>query len=283
MTGLADVLTAAAPLLWAALAELLGERSGVLNIGVEGVMLTACLAAALAAGPWGPWWALAAAVAAGVGANLLFAAVLALGADQVVAGTGLVLVGAGATGAVFRHLQARGFAGALVPTLPWGPLEIGAIALVPALWWFFGRTRAGLLVRAAGENPHALAAAGVDPVVVRTAVLAVAGALVGTAGGALLLRAAGSFVEGMTAGRGFLALALVLLGRWRPTWVAAGALLLGAATGVQFHLQGLGLAGVPYQLLLALPFALALAVLALVPPARTGGPAALAAPYRRQR
>lgn len=279
----AEVLTAAAPLLWAALAELLGERAGVLNIGIEGVMLIGCLTAALAATPLGPWWGLAAGAVAGSLANVLFAVVVASGADQVVAGTGMVLVGAGLTGAVFRSLQARGFSGALVPTLPWGPLELGALLLVGAVWWFLQGTRAGLIVRACGENPDAVAAAGQNPVVVRVTVLAVAGALVGVGGAALVLRAAGSFVEGMTAGRGFLALALVLLGRWRPLPIAAGTLLLGAATGFQFHLQGLGLAGVPYQLLLALPYALTLAVLALVPPSRIGGPAALGKAYHRQK
>ncbi len=281
--SVAAVLTLAAPLLWAAMAELLGERAGVLNIGMEGVLLLACLAAALGAVAGGPWWGLLWAAGAGVAANLVFAAVVALGADQVVAGTGMVLAGAGLSGTVFRHLQARGFTGALVPTLDWGALELGALALVPALWWFLFRTRAGLLVRACGENPDAAAAAGVSPVLVRTLVLAAAGGLVGVGGAALVLRASGSFVEGMTAGRGFLALALVLLGRWRPFPVAAGTLLVGAATAWQFHLQGLGTAGMPYHLLLALPYLLTLAVLALLPPASGRAPAALALPWRRQR
>ncbi len=279
----AEVLTLAAPLLWAAMAELLGERAGVLNIGVEGVMLVACLAAALAAPGLGPGWAVLVAAAAGTVANLAFAVVVVLGADQVVAGTGMVLVGLGFTGTVFRAMQARGFSGALVPTLPWGPLELGGLLLPLALVLVLGRSRIGLVVRACGESPEAVAAGGIDPRRVRVVVLAAAGALVGVAGAALVLRASGSFVEGMTAGRGFVALALVLLGRWRPLPVAAGALLLGAATALQFHLQGLGLAGVPYHLLLALPYLLTLAVLALLPRAVAAGPAALGKPYRGQR
>lgn len=279
----ADVLTAVAPLLWAAVAELLGQRCGVLNIGIEGCMLVACLAAALAAPAWGAWPAVAVAAVVAAAINGLFALVVALGADQVVAGTGVVLAGMGASGAVFRHVQAGGFSGALVPTLPWGPLEIGAFFATAVLAWFLWRTRAGLVVRACGENPDAAAAAGSDPVRVRFVVLVVAGALIGVAGAALVLRAAGSFVEGMTAGRGFLALALVMLGRWRPTLVAAGAVLLGAATAFQFHLQGLGLASIPYHLLLAFPYLATLVVLAVVPPDRLGGPAALARPYRAQR
>lgn len=279
----AEVLTVAAPLLWAAMAEVLGERAGVLNIGMEGVMLVACLAAALTAPVAGPELAVLAAALAGVAANAVFAGVVLAGADQVVAGTGVVLVGMGLTGTVFRALQAHGFSGALVPTLPWGPLELGAVLAVPAVALVLARTRAGLLVRACGENPQAVAAAGVDPRLVRGLVLAVAGAMVGVGGAALVLRASGSFVEGMTAGRGFLALALVLLGRWRPGWVALGAVALGAATALQFHLQGMGLAGVPYHLLLALPYLLALVVLALLPRALAAGPAALGKPYQPQR
>ena len=279
----AEVLTVAAPLLWAALGELLGERAGVINIGTEGVMLIACLAAALAAPVVGPWPALAVALLAGALANGLFAAVVSSGADQVVVGTGMVLVGFGATGAVFRHLQAGGFSGALVETLPWGVPELGALAAAAFLAWFLAHTRPGLLVRACGERPEAVAAAGSNPVRVRLLVLLAAGALVGVAGGTLVLRAAGAFVEGMTAGRGFLALALVLLGRWRPSLVAGGTVLLGAATSLQFHVQGLGVAWLPYQALIALPYLATLAVLALVPRDRLGGPAALGQPYRRQR
>jgi len=276
------VLTLAAPLLWAAVAELVGERAGVLNIGLEGVMLIACLAAAVASPVVGPWWAIAAAALAGVAANAAFAAAVVLGADQVVAGTGMVLAGLGVTGIVFRTLQAHGLASTLVPTLPWGLLELGALVALAAVGVLLARTRIGLVVRACGENPEAVAAAGGSPPVVRFAVLVGAGALIGVAGAALVLRGAGAFVEGMTAGRGFLALALVLLGRWRPWAVALGTLLLGAATGLQFHLQALGLERVPYHVLLALPYLLTLAVLALVPRDRLGGPAALGRPYRGQ-
>lgn len=276
------VLTAAAPLLWAALGELVGERAGVLNIGVEGVMLVGCLAAAVAAPSWGPWGGVGAAVGAGAAVNLVFGVLVALGADQVVAGTGLVLAGAGLTGTIFRRMQAAGSAPPMVPTLPWGPLELVPLAVALGLGWWLRHTRQGLVLRAVGENPGAAAAAGVHPEAVRLAAMLWAGALSGVAGAALVLRASGAFVEGMTAGRGFLALALVMLGRWRPLPVAAGALLLGAATAGQFALQALG-GGVPYHLLLILPYALALTVLALLPPGRGGAPAALGRAWRRQR
>ena len=278
-----ELATLAAPLLWAATAEILGQRSGVLNIGIEGVMLVGCFAAAASAPIVGPWGAIAVALVASAVANSLFAAVVLAGADQVVAGTGMVLLSLGATGAAFRHLQALGFGGTLLPTVSWGPLELGSLAAVAGLAWLLGRTHAGLVIRACGENPDAVAAAGVDPRWVRGLCLAVAGGLVGVAGATLVLRSSGAFVEGMTAGRGFLALSLVLIGRWRPTLVAAASFLLAAATGVQFHLQGLGHNLVPYQLLLALPYALTIGVLALVPPDRLGGPAALGRPYYPQR
>jgi ABC-type uncharacterized transport system permease subunit len=277
------VLTAAAPLLWAALGELLGERAGVLNIGIEGVMLVACLAAALVAPTWGPWWGVVAAAGAGAVMNLGFAAVVAAGADQVVAGTGLVLVGAGLSGTVFRRLQAVGALPPLLPTLPWGPLEVAPLVAAGILMWWFGATKLGLKVRAVGENPDAAAAAGVSPVTVRVVVLGCAGVLTGLAGATLVLRAAGSFVEGMTAGRGFLALALVMLGRWRPLPVAAGALLLGAATSAQFSFQALGLGSVPYHLVLVVPYLLTLLVLAALPPGTSGSPAALGAGWRSQK
>jgi len=277
----AELLTITAPLIWAAMAELLGQRSGVLNIGIEGVMLVGCLAAALGAPVVGPWWAIALAAVAALAVNLLFAAAVVTGADQVVAGTGVVLLGAGLTGVVFRHLQTARATGVLLPTLPWGPLEIGGLCLVVAVMWFLKGTRAGLVLRACGENPDAVAAAGVSPVRLRLWVLACSGVLTGVAGAALVLRASGTFVEGMTAGRGFLALALVMLGRWRPLSVAAAALLLGAAITLQFHVQGLGV-NVSHNLLLAFPYVMTLIVLAVIPKDRLGGPAALAKPYRPQ-
>ncbi len=279
----AELLTIAAPLLWAAVAEVLGQRSGTLNIGIEGVMLIGCFTAATTAPVIGPWGAVGVALLAGVLANSIFAAVVIAGADQVVAGTGMVLLSLGVTGAVFRHLQAAGFSGALVPTLPWGTLELGALGAVAVSAWFLARTHAGLVARACGENPEAVASAGTDPRWVRFATLAVAGGLVGVGGAALVLRGSGAFVEGMTAGRGFLALALVLIGRWRPTFIAFAAIVLAAATGVQFHLQGLERDVVPYQLLLALPYIATVIVLALVPADRLGGPAALGRPYHSQR
>ena len=111
----------------------------------------------------------------------------------------------------------------LLPMAPWGPLEIGALVLVPVIAWWLHHSQAGLVLRACGENPEAVEAAGISVVRVRLMTLTVAGLLIGIGGATLVLRASGAFVEGMTAGRGFLALAIVLLGRWRPLWIAGGA------------------------------------------------------------
>ncbi len=279
----ADILTLTAPLLWAALAELLGQKAGVLNIGIEGIMLIGCLVAALVAPSAGPFWAIAAAAIVCAAVNTLFALVIILGADQVVAGTGLVLVGMGATGLIFRHVQTLGSASGLLPMAAWGPLEIGALLLVPLIAWWLKHTKAGLVLRACGENPHAVEAAGISVLRVRLIALLIAGAFVGIGGATLVLRASGAFVEGMTAGRGFLALAIVLLGRWRPLWIACGSIALGALTAAQLSIQGLGFEWLPYHLLIALPYMLTLIVLALIPSDRHGGPAALGKAFRSQK
>ncbi len=278
----ADILTLSAPLLWAALAELLGQKAGVLNIGIEGVMLVGCLVAALVAPEAGPIWAIAAAAIVCAIINGFFALAIVFGADQVVAGTGLVLAGMGLTGLVFRHMQTLGPAPGLLPMAGWGPLELGALLLVPVITLWLKHTKAGLVLRACGENPHAAEAAGISVVRIRLIALCVAGAFVGIGGAALVLRASGAFVEGMTAGRGFLALAIVLLGRWRPFWIACGSIVLGALTAIQLSIQGLGFEWLPYHLLIALPYLLTLIVLALLPGDQHGGPAALGKAFRSQ-
>jgi len=136
------------------------------------------------------------------------------------------------------------------------------------------RTHAGLALRAIGESPAAAEAAGIQPARVRFAALAFGGMLGGLAGGTLVISQAGTFVEGMSAGRGFIAIAIVVLGRWHPLGVALAALVFGAASALQFLLQALGLR-LPYQLFLALPYVVTLAALAGVA-GRVRAPASLA-------
>jgi simple sugar transport system permease protein len=146
--------------------------------------------------------------------------------------------------------------------------------LVPIVWWWMYRTHAGLALRAIGESPSAARAAGVRVDRVRWIAIAFGGAMGGLAGGTLVLAQAGTFAEGMSAGRGFIAIAIVVVGRWNPIGVAVAALLFGAASALQFLLQALGLA-LPYQLFLGLPYVLTLAALAGVA-GRVRAPAGLA-------
>jgi simple sugar transport system permease protein len=136
-----------------------------------------------------------------------------------------------------------------------------ALALVPITAWVLFRTRAGLAIRATGESAEVARAAGVPVRLLRLVATIAGGSLAGLAGASLVLGQVGSFAERMTAGRGYVAIAIVVLGRWHPLGVAVAALLFGAATALQFVFQALNLA-VPYQLFLALPYALTLLALA---------------------
>lgn len=277
---LLTALAFATPLLLAALGELVGERAGVLNIGLEGMMLggawagaTASFAAASA--PLG----LLGAVAAGMALASVFALLtITLKADAVVAGTGLNLFALGLTGTLHRALGER-WSEVRSAALPeWVFALIGA-ALVPLLWWSLKSTRPGLQLRAVGEYPAAADTAGVRVARVRWRATLFNGALCGLAGAFLSMSHTDSFGENMTAGRGFIALAIVIFGRWNPWGALGGALLFGAAEGSQFFLQSkIGTAF--YPLLLALPYALTLLVLAGFA-GRSPAPAALGQAYER--
>ena len=279
---LAAAVRISTPLLYAATGELLVERSGVINLGVEGAMLAGALAAALGAGLGGPWVGVLAAVTAGVAVAAVFAAV-ALGAraDQIITGTAVTLGSIGLTGAVYRGVYGAGGPGLSLPTF--APVPIPGLAgipvvgpalfaqpiltylawlLVPAVWWFLFRSWWGLALRATGESAAAARASGVPVRRIRVTAALVAGGLSGLGGATLVLAQVGTFAEKMTAGRGFLAIAVVVLGRWHPAGVLLASLLFGAATALQYAFQAMGL-GVPYQIFLMLPYLLALAALAV--------------------
>jgi general nucleoside transport system permease protein len=277
----AAAVRVATPLLLAATGETIAQRSGVMNLGLEGVMLTGALAAALGAASWGPWTGVAVAVLAGMLLAGLFALV-AIGAraDQVIAGTAVTLGAIGLTGTIYRQAFGAAGAGLDLPTLQPVPIPglsaapiLGfaffaqpaptylALLAVPVVWWFLFRTRAGLALRAAGESAAVARASGVRTRLVRAAATMVGGGFAGLAGATLVLAQVGTFAERMTAGRGYVAIAIVVLGRWHPLGVALASLAFGAAMALQFLFQTLGL-GVPYQLFLMLPYALALLALA---------------------
>lgn len=270
----------ATPLLLAALGEMLAERGGVINLGIEGTMLAGALGAALGASAAGVWGGVAVAVLAGVLLTLVFVIVsVRFQADQIITGTAITMAAVGLTGVVYR--QAFGVEGAgltlptfkplLVPVLSRIPVAGSALfgqpvlvylswAAVPLCWWLLFKTHWGLALRAAGEDPLAAAASGVRVIGIRAAAVLLGGAMAGLAGGSLVLAQVGTFAEEMTAGRGFIAIAIVVLGRWHPVGVLGAALLFGAATALQFLFQAMGL-GVPYQLFLVLPYLLALIAL----------------------
>jgi general nucleoside transport system permease protein len=284
---------AATPLAVAAIGEVVVERAGVINIGLEGALIAGAFGALVGAGVGGTTIGYLAGALAGVVVALVFALfVVRLRADQIITGTAVTLLAVGLTGTLYRVLYGEAGAALSIPTS--GPVAIPGLAAVPVigpaffaqppityvaylafplLWWWLYRTRAGLALRAIGERPEAAEVAGVRTGGVRLVAILFGGAMGGLSGATLVLAQAGTFAEGMSAGRGFIAIAVVALGRWHPTGVAIAALLFGAASASQFLLQAMGWA-LPYQLFLALPYALTLIALARVG-ARASAPAAL--------
>ncbi len=283
----------AAPLAFASLGELLVERAGMINIGLEGVILAGAFGAVVGASTGGVWLGFGSAILLGVAIAALFAVfAIWLRADQIITGTALTLLSLGATGMLYRAIYGTAGAALSIPTS--GPAAIPVLSripligtalfaqppvtyalylLVPLTWWWLYRTHAGLAVRAIGESPEAAESAGVHVARLRWVAVLYGGILGGIAGAMLVLTQAGTFAEGMSAGRGFIAIAIVVLGRWHPVGVAVAALVFGAATALQFLFQALGL-NVPYQVFLALPYVLTLAGLAGVA-GRVRAPAAL--------
>lgn len=269
----------ATPLMLAAIGELAVQRAGLINIGLEGVIIAGAFGALVGAAEGGPLAGYAMAVGAGMALAAVFAGfTVSLRANQIVAGTAVTLLGLGATGTVYRATY--GMPGSEVSlasgtvSIPWlreipllgsalfaqSPATYLLYLIVPAAWFFLYRCHAGLALRAVGENPDAAVAAGIHPRRLQFAAILFGGAMGGLAGGALVLAQVGAFAEGMSAGRGFIAIAIVALGRWHPVGVALAALLFGAVTALQFLLQTMGWS-LPYQIFLALPYALTLVTL----------------------
>jgi general nucleoside transport system permease protein len=289
----------AAPLLLAAVGELVVQRAGVVNIGIEGMMLAGAFAAfAAAAASGSPWIGVGAAVCAALATGALFGAfAISRKADQIVVGTALNLLALGATGLALRSLFPAGapslaLAGVValpgVSSLPWvGPalfrqslFVYAAFALALGVGLFLHRTRAGLRLRAAGERARAADAEGVRVDAVRFGAV-LFGAVCASLGGAVLaLSLSGTFTEGMTAGRGFIALAIVIFGRWSALGVTGAALFFGLASALQFRMQARGI-GLPYPVFLMFPYVVTLAVLALSSQGARA-PAELGRPYRRE-
>ncbi len=276
---LLTVITAATPLVIAALGELVTERAGVLNLGVEGMIVIGAVCAFAAAHLSGsPYIGILAGIAAGALFSLLFGFLtLTLVTNQVATGLALTILGLGVSGMLGESFV--GVPGVKLPNIVFpvlsdipfiGPILFRqdvifyiSIALVFGISWFLFKSRTGLKIRAIGDSHSSAHALGIN--VIRTRYFAVmfGGACAGLAGAQLSLVYTPQWVENMSAGRGWIALALVVFASWRPWRVLAGGYLFGAVTIGQLHAQAFGI-GVPSQLLSALPYVATIVVLIII-------------------
>ena len=304
---LLTVVTASTPLLLAAIGELVVERSGVLNLGVEGMMImgAACgFAATLATGSHVA--GVAVAMLAGMAMAAIFGLlVLGLVANQVACGLALTILGLGLSGLVGQGMVGQKVDPVGPVDIPWlgslpvvgklvfglDPFVYASFALVAGTWWFLSRTRAGLVLRAVGDNHASAHALGHDVRLVRFAALMFGGACAGLAGAYVALVYTPFWVTGMTAGRGWIALALVVFASWRPWRLLFGAYLFGAMSIGQLHLQAMRGAlpdflVLPGQFWSALPYAATIVVLVLISRSRgrrASEPAMLGTPFSPDR
>jgi general nucleoside transport system permease protein len=276
---LVSVIAASTPLLLAASGELVVERSGVLNLGIEGMMIMGAACGFAAAYFTGSVTVGAiAGAAAGAGMSAIFALLtLGLAVNQVAAGLALTIFGIGLSGLIgasFVGERIDPAAHLYIPILTdipvVGKILFGedafvylSILLVIAIWWFLYRTRAGLVLRAVGDNHASAHALGYPVLKIRTLAVLFGGACAGLGGAYLPLAYTPFFVPGMTAGRGWIALALVVFSSWKPGRIVIGAYLFGAVTILQLHTQALGL-GIPSQLMSSLPYLATVIVLVLI-------------------
>jgi simple sugar transport system permease protein len=305
----------AIPLMLAGNGELIVERSGIVNIGIEGMMLMGAFTGALiaaacemgASGPttYGPWLGALGAASVGAATAALFGLfTVRFKVDQIVAGLAINILALGATGVLYRELRGHfpikmirsgGMAKHEIPGSSYLPdvlrhaleqpmLTYVAIAIVLATSFLIARTRWGIAVRAVGEAPEALDTAGLSVGWTRFVCVVVGGALAGLGGGYLSLASNQGFLERMTGGRGFMALALVIFAKWRPLWLLPATVLFGVLTQTQFIVQALAPESVDmniyYPLILAIPYMLTLLVLAGFI-GRSQAPAMLGRPYVR--
>jgi len=298
---LAAGLRLATPILLGALGEIFAERAGILNIGLEGMMLVGALAAYLGAvGVGDAWFGALCGVLAGMALGLLFAFLtVTLNANQIVCGIVVNLLALGLTG--FIHRVIFGVTARLPSSPSLGTWDIPFLSSIPFLgpvvfkqhafvylslfliavsWFVLFRTTWGLNIRAVGEHPQAADTLGVNVFRVRYAAILTCGALAGLGGAFLSLAQLNVFVEGMTEGRGFIALAVVIFARWHPLGALGAAFLFGITEALQFRLQAQG-SDIPFQFLAMLPYVVTVVVLVSAF-ARSAQPAALNKPYTKE-
>jgi ABC-type uncharacterized transport system permease subunit len=295
---IAATLRVATPLILGTLGELFSERSGILNLGIEGTMfLGAFVGFAVGFNTGSLWLGLLAAVLAGVLAGLMMGLlVVRLGVNQHVSGLGmtLLLTGLSLYGyrmvfgersvqpsiETFSKLSPFNGVPALGPIFEQYALTYIAILLIPLVWFILYRTPFGLNMRAAGENPEAADAAGISVFRTRFIALMISGGLMAAGGAFLSLAQLGSFIFGIIAGRGWVCIALIIFANWEPIRVLWGALLFGGVSALQLRLQSAGVK-LPYELFLALPYLVTILALALAKRS-TIAPAALLKAYQRE-
>lgn len=295
---LSDTLRAATPLVLAALGELVSEKAGVLNLGVEGMMLVGAVSGFIAASVTGNiFFGLIIAIVAGIAIALIHAVLsISLAANQVATGLALTIfgsglsafIGAGYVGKTIAPLQPIG-----IPILKSIPLVgtvfnqdilvYGSVALVILVWWFLRQTRAGLVLRSIGESPDSADALGLPVMQMRYLAVLFGGALAGLAGAYLSLAYTPLWAENMSSGRGWIAIALVVFATWKPERILLGAYLFGGVNAIGLVLQTIGVNISPY-LLSCLPYLATILVLVLISKDATriqlGAPASLGQPFR---
>jgi ABC-type uncharacterized transport system permease subunit len=294
---LLTIATAATPLLIAALGELVVERSGVLNLGVEGMMIVGAatgFAAAILSGS--TLVGVLAAIAAGMVMAAVFATLaLGLAANQVATGLALTILGLGLSGLIGQDFIGARRDPMMKIVVPWlsdlplvgrflfaqDPIVYASAALAAGVWWFLRKSRAGLVLRAVGESHGSAHALGYPVLRIRFLAVLFGGGCAGLAGAYLSLAYTPFWSPGMTAGRGWIALAIVVFASWLPLRAAIGAYLFGGVTVLQLHAQAHGL-GIPSQLMSALPYLATILVLVVISAGRRSGnqaPAALGTPF----
>jgi general nucleoside transport system permease protein len=289
----AATLVVATPLLYAAIGEVVTERAGVLNLGIEGTMYAGAFVGFLVAARSGsPWVGLGAAIAVGVLAGALMSLlVVTFGVNQHVAGIGTTLLLIGASDFANRFLYGSGTLTQInkfelllkdVPVLDQYLLTyIGIFAVAPAAWWAMRHSGFGLRVRAVGENPEAADAAGISVTRTRYAALMIGGALMAVGGAFITLAMLGTFTLNITNGRGWVAIALVIFARWRVWPAVAGGLLFAGVDALQLQLAVTTFfADVPREVMIALPYLVVIAALVLSG-RNLAYPGAYLKPYRR--
>jgi ABC-type uncharacterized transport system permease subunit len=276
---LLTIITASTPLLLAAIGELVVERSGVLNLGIEGMMVMGAVCGFAAAHVTGsPWLGVLAATFAGIATALLFGLLTqTLMTNQVATGLAITLLGLGLSGLIgssFVGLPGVKLTNVFIPwlsDLPYvgrlvfgqDPLVYISVVLTAGVAYGLNHTRAGLIIRAVGQNHHSAHALGYRVIAVRYACIAFGGATSGLAGAYLSLVYTPQWIENMTAGRGWIALALVVFSTWMPGRLAAGAYLFGGVWILGLYAQGMGI-GIPSQLLSSLPYVATILALIII-------------------